>query len=66
MRRYSGRHCIGFDVVEYPATHDEAREELKPGMVFAVENGAYHYGLENLFSMAPPNVLEKLYLPKAL
>ena len=26
--------------------HDEANEKLKPGMVFAVENGVYPYDLE--------------------
>lgn len=33
-------------MVEYPTIHDEAGEELKPGMVFAVENGVYPYDLE--------------------
>lgn len=43
---HSSGHCIGLNVVEYPTIHDEAREELKPGMVFAVENGVYPYDLE--------------------
>lgn len=43
---HSSGHGIGLNVVEYPTIHDEAREELKPGMVFAVENGVYPYDLE--------------------
>lgn len=38
---HSSGHGIGLYVVEYPTIHDEAREELKPGIVFAVENGVY-------------------------
>ena len=43
---HSSGHCIGLNVVEYPTIHDEANEKLKPGMVFAVENGVYPYDLE--------------------
>ena len=43
---HSSGHCIGLNVVEYPTIHDEAGEKLKPGMVFAVENGVYPYDLE--------------------
>lgn len=34
------------NVVEYPTIHNAAEEILKPGMVFAVENGVYPYNLE--------------------
>lgn len=43
---HSSGHGIGLNVVEYPTIHDDAQEELKPGMVFAVENGVYPYDLK--------------------
>lgn len=40
---HSSGHSIGLNVVEYPMLENNGKEVLRPGMVFALENGIYPY-----------------------
>ena len=40
---HSSGHSIGLNVVEYPMIENSGKEVLRPGMVFALENGIYPY-----------------------
>lgn len=43
---HSSGHSIGLNVTEYPNISHDCNEILKPGMVFALENGVYPYDPE--------------------
>lgn len=43
---HSSGHSTGLNVTEYPNISDDCDETVKPGMVFALENGVYPYDLE--------------------
>lgn len=43
---HSSGHSIGLNVVEYPMIESGGREKIRPGMVFAFENGIYPYDKE--------------------
>ncbi len=43
---HSSGHSTGLNVTEYPNISDDCDEILKPGMVFALENGVYPYDSE--------------------
>lgn len=43
---HSSGHSIGLNVTEYPNIADEVMEIIRPGMVFALENGVYPYDPE--------------------
>ena len=43
---HSSGHSIGLNVVEYPMIESGGTEKIRPGMVFAFENGIYPYDKE--------------------
>ena len=43
---HSSGHSIGLNVVEYPMIESGGTEKIRPGMVFALENGIYPYDKE--------------------
>ena len=43
---HTSGHGIGLNVVEHPVLQDNEDTELKPGMVFAVEQGVYPFDIE--------------------
>ena len=43
---HSSGHSTGLNVTEYPNISDDCCETVRPGMVFALENGVYPYDLE--------------------
>lgn len=43
---HTSGHSIGLNVVEYPMIESGGKEKVRPGMVFAFENGIYPYDKE--------------------